>query len=121
MFVDKLPMKFSSTVYLSLLFWVGSTAAFAADNADQEQGVKVNGVVFNISKDRKIEKIGGVYNPEGLDKYVDRRLNEMNERLQTIETHIAESNTKLDKLAEQLSAAAAKDSVPPSSSDKPKS
>ncbi len=120
MFADNSRMKFSTVFYGVFIFFVGSAGAFAADNADQENGVKVNGVVFNISKDRKIEKVGGVYNPEGLDKYVDRKVTEMTERLQKIEAQIDESNKKLDKLTEQISLLSSKDLVSQSAQDKPK-
>ncbi len=103
MLADNLSMKIRPYYAAVLLCFTGiAPHASVADDARQEKGVKVNGVVFNIAKDRKIEKIGGVYNPEGIDKYVDRRFVEMTERLQKIELQLDETNKKLDIISTQL-------------------
>ncbi len=82
------------------LFLTGTL--YAADS-DQEQGVRHHGVVFNISKDRRIEKVGGIYEPEGLDKYVDRRMGEINARIDSLEAQVKETNSKIDQILKQLS------------------
>jgi len=39
------------------------------------------GVVRNIASDRKMEKIGGISEPEGLDKYIKRRMDALDSAL----------------------------------------
>ncbi len=97
---DNLSMKIQH--FILVLFLLVPAVSFAADDKKENESVKVNGIVFNIAKDRKIEKIGGVYEPEGIDKYVDRRMSEMTERLQRIEIQLDETNKKLDKVFTQL-------------------
>jgi len=79
-----------------------------AEEPSSDQGVKHNGVVFNIAKDRKIEKIGGIYEPEGVDKYVNRKINEVNDRIERLEVQVIDSNKKLDAILKQLADDAAK-------------
>lgn len=62
---------------------------------DERQGVVAGGVVHNIASDRKVEKIGGILQPEPLDSYLKRlfdnlskKLDLMDERLQNIEEAI---------------------------------
>lgn len=94
-------MKIQLLLLSSILLAVGPV--FANDDSDS---VKVNGVTFNIAKDRKIEKVGGIYEPEGIDKYVDRRVSELSDRLQQMEAKMNETNQKLDKITMQLTSQA---------------
>lgn len=61
--------------------------------AEEEAGVKVNGVSFNIASDRRIIKVGGVYQPEELDFYMKRRFDD----IQTQLAQIQESQKKLEE------------------------
>lgn len=71
--------------------------------AQEEEGeVRVNGVVFNIASDRRVEKVGGIYEPEGLDKYFKRYLVEMNARLDRMEAQIGTLNEKLDRISADI-------------------
>ena len=81
------------------------------DAADEDQkteigGVTAYGVIHNIAEDRKIEQIGGTYEPEGLDKYMKRkfdelgaRLDQMNHRIQNIETKISNLSTEVHTIS----------------------
>ncbi len=79
-----------------------SSFLHGAEDAAQEKGVTHNGIVFNIAKDRKIEKIGGLYEPEGIDKYVERKIDEVNVRIAVLEEKLNESNKKLDDILKNL-------------------
>ncbi len=103
---DKGKMKYSSCIPVFVLLALGISPVRGAAETQDENGVKVNGFTFNIAKDRKIEKVGGIYEPEGIDKYVERRMNEVAERMQRMEAQLDETNRKLDKLSLQLAAAA---------------
>lgn len=79
-----------------------SEPTLAGEEEKPAEGVRHQGIIFNIAKDRKIEKIGGIYEPEGLDKYVERRTDEVLRRMEKIESQLEETNHKLDQLAAQL-------------------
>jgi hypothetical protein len=67
----------------------------------QESGQKKYGVIFNIAEDRKVEKVGGIYEPEGLDKYVRRRFDAVDERLDSLEKMITDLKSELLKAIEE--------------------
>ncbi|MBI3306469.1 MAG: hypothetical protein HYZ84_01495 [Candidatus Omnitrophica bacterium] len=69
-----------------------SGTAYAVDDDDAESGVVRHGVTHNIAADRKVEKVGGIYEPEGLDKYLKRKFDELGE--------------KIDKLSQKVDALA---------------
>ena len=93
-----------------LLLLTGMIAAFsplcfsANETKTKDEGVTSHGVVFNIAKDRKVEKVGGLYEPEGLDKYVDRKVSELSERMARFEAQLDQTNSKLDEISKKLSA-----------------
>ena len=96
-------MKYLNISFLVMVLIVSSNA-WAADER-KEEGVKHNGVVFNIAKDRKVEKIGGIYEPEGLDKYVERRMNEVTEHMNRIEAQVEKISQKLEAMSASTSIA----------------
>jgi len=97
-----------------LVFVLCPREAFT-EPTDEERGVTHNGVVFNIAKDRKIERIGGLYEPEGIDKYFERKMDEVKVRIAGLEEKLNESNKKLDdiliKLELQKTVSESKDEV----------
>ena len=94
-------MKYIKIIFLAIGLMI-SVSAWAADQK-KEEGVKHNGVVFNIAKDRKVEKIGGIYEPEGLDKYVERRMNEVTEHMNRIEAQVEKISQKLEAMSASTS------------------
>lgn len=62
---------------------------------EESGGQKHNGVIYNIADDRQVEKVGGIYEPEGLDKYMKRRFDTMDAKLNDIQG-------QLEKMAEQM-------------------
>ena len=72
---------FLCSFFFFTLIFLGSPFCGYPQNGDEERGVKKYGVVQNIAEDRRVEKIGGTYEPEGLDKYLKRKLDELNKDL----------------------------------------
>jgi len=75
---------------------------------DGETGVKKYGVVHDIAEDRQINRVGGIYEPEGLDRYLKRKFDAlfekiggMESRLQKMETGISEVQQSLERLADE--------------------
>ena len=94
-------MKFKKIIFI-LIGVLVTANAFSAEEKDN--GVRVNGIAFNIAKDRKIEKIGGLYEPEGIDKYVERRMNQVSEEISKLDAKIEALNHKLEEISAKLSA-----------------
>lgn len=87
------------TVFSSSLYAYAEEEQNAAEPS--ETGVKSHGVVFNMASDRKIEKVGGIYQPEDLDKYVDRRIDEISEKIDKLQKQLDEATRALEKFAAQ--------------------
>lgn len=68
------------------------------DGSDDDVGIKKYGVVHNIAEDRKVEKVGGIYEPESLDKYLKRRLDDVNGRVNELSGKMDLLNQKIDSL-----------------------
>jgi len=71
----------------------------------EETGVKAAGVVFDINSDRKVEKIGGVVQPEPLDSYIKRLT-------QALSAQISKLDEKVDRIERKLDARLAAGSLP---------
>lgn len=97
------------------IFFMTGIAA-AADVSSEDQGVKKLGVVWNIAEDRRIENDGGLYQPEGLDKYMRRLVNELSERIDQLVRQNQVLEEKIDKLLQQNDALEKKISQLPSRS-----
>lgn len=74
---------------------------FATDVSREDQGVSKLGVTWNIAKDRRIENDGGLYQPEGLDKYMRRLIDELSARIDRLAEQNAVLEQKIDQLLEQ--------------------
>jgi hypothetical protein len=73
-----------------------------AQAEDEEGGQQKYGVIHNIADDRKVEKVGGIYEPEGIDKYMKRRFDAMDERLGAIEGQIAQISADVKDLGKKI-------------------
>ena len=62
----------------------------------EETGVKAAGVVFDINSDRKVEKIGGVVQPEPLDSYIKRLTQALSGQITQLDEKIERIEKKLD-------------------------
>ncbi len=104
-FSQKADIKKMIRKFRLLFFGSMFVLCFLASGYGQEEsetGVRHNGVVFNIAKDRRVEKVGGIYEPEGLDKYVDRRMSEISEKMQKLEGQVELLLKKLDEMNEKI-------------------
>ncbi len=64
----------------------GAAAPLQAE--EKENGVLAGGVVHNIASDRKVEKIGGILQPEPLDLYLKRLFLELSQQMTRIENRL---------------------------------
>ena len=63
---------------------------------DAVSGVKKYGIVHDVADDREFEKVGGIYQAEGLDKYVKKHFDDLSARLTEIDNKITAMQKKLD-------------------------
>ena len=76
-------------IFLTLLIFVLIPFSLADDNSkDTEQGVRVGGVVYDIAKDRKMDTIGGITQPEDLSKYVQRKVDGVNAQVNDLQNRL---------------------------------
>lgn len=66
--------------------------------SDKDVSVKKLGVSWNIAEDRKMERIGGIYEPEGLDKYMKRYFEQLSAKVD----QLTEQSKRLEKKIEEL-------------------
>lgn len=79
-------------------FMLGSlspSAAAVMEASDKDASVRKLGVAWNIAQDRKMENISGVYEPEGLDKYMKRYFDQLSSKMDQL-------SAKVDKLSAQV-------------------
>ncbi len=89
------------TVFLAAFLVAQSGILLAEDQMAQDSGIRKYGVVHNIADDRKVEKVGGIYEPEGLDKYLQRRLDDVTARLDEFSEKLNKIDQKLESLSLQ--------------------
>lgn len=77
----------------------GGASLFAADSGSDGEGVKKHGVVHNIAEDRRVEKVGGLYEPEGLDIYMKRHLDTLESQVRALEGKLETVNKKIDEVS----------------------
>jgi len=103
-------MKTFSLTMTAALFTAAILAASAPSFAEEE---KRYGVIYNIAEDRKVEKVGGIYEPEGIDKYMKRRFDVFDSKLDEINTKLAALDAKLEMaLAAKASEGKAQSATP---------
>jgi len=73
----------------------------AEDVSSEDQGVQKVGVSWNMAKDRKIENDGGLYQPEGLDKYMRRLVDELDAKVDQLIQQNGILEKKIDMLLQQ--------------------
>ena len=85
--------KACAVVFLSLL--IGVPFCGYAQTQDLDEGIEKVGVIHNIAGDRLVENVWGIYQPEGIDKYMKRRFDQ-------VEGDIAAVNAKLAAISKQI-------------------
>ena len=96
-------------IVLSLLVLLFPLAIQAQEQ--DEAGQRAFGVIHNIAEDRKIERVGGIYEPEGLDKYMKRRFDEVDARLNAIQGEVSQVLEKIGHLEKALQEKEAEEAV----------
>lgn len=71
--------------------------------SDGDQSVKKLGMAWNIAEDRKIENDGGIYQPEGLDKYMKRLIENLSAQIDQLDKQNQRLEKKVDSLIEKTS------------------
>jgi len=87
--------KFLTLVFCMTALYALSPLVLAEE---KDRGVTRYGVTYNIAEDREIEKIGGVYEPEGLDKYMKRKFDELSSNLQRLDARLAALETRFSEI-----------------------
>lgn len=89
---------------LALGLAVLAAGDLAAQEAEDEEtaGVTSHGVVHNIAEDRKVIRVGGRYEPEGLDFYIKRKFDDMTGRLSVMEGRLSSLEGKLEAIDASL-------------------
>ena len=80
------------------VFMLGSLAPSALavmEASEKDASVRKLGVSWNIAQDRKMENNGGIYEPEGLDKYMKRYFDDLSAKVEKL-------SAKIDKLSAQV-------------------
>lgn len=75
--------------------WAFQSIAEDVDTETEARGVQSHGVIHNIAKDRRVERIGGLYQPEGLDIYLKRHLD-------VIQTQMKQMENEMQQMREDL-------------------
>lgn len=95
MFYRKIAIFFVSWA----IFSQGSFQAMAATDAStKDVSVRKLGVAWNMAEDRKMENIGGMYEPEGLDKYMKRYFDQLSAKVD----QLIEQSKRLEKKVDEL-------------------
>ena len=89
-------------IFALMAFLLFSSAAYA----ESEGGVKEHGVIHNIAEDRKVEKIGGIYEPEALDKYLKRKFDDMSAQLTDMNQKLSSLSSEVKAVSDQVKALA---------------
>jgi len=69
--------------------------------SEKDSSVRKLGVAWNIADDRKMENSGGIYQPEGLDKYMKRYFEQFSAKID----QLVEQNNRLEKKIDELRSA----------------
>jgi len=75
---------------------------FSFNTFAQETGEQRYGVIQNIAEDRKVERVGGVYSPEGIDKYMKRRFDAIESQISELSAQMVSLQKSMEGLREEL-------------------
>ena len=94
----KMRLCFIETLILIVFVFVSHmNISQAQEDEEKESGVKRFGFVHNIAEDRQIERIGGIYQPEGLDKYMKRKFDAMTAKIDELEKKVDRLNDTVQR------------------------
>lgn len=69
---------------------------------ESSEGVTKFGVTHNVAPDREIVKVGGRYEPEGIDFYLKRKFDATDTRMVELINKLDEMDKRLKSLEEKL-------------------
>jgi hypothetical protein len=84
---------------IAAMLWAGSGLLWAEGEEGSREGVKKYGLVHNIAEDRRVEKVGGLYEPEGLDLYMKRHMDVLEEQIKGLKNKLDTMDRKLDEVS----------------------
>ena len=83
-----------------IVLWMSAPCLFAGEEvATKDESVKSLGVAWNMASDRKIENDGGLYQPEGLDKYMKRYFDQFNAKIDQLIERVDRLEKKIDAMS----------------------
>ena len=85
-------------VFGIICVWGSSRAMAEMDASGKDVSVRKLGVAWNIAEDRKMENISGIYEPEGLDKYMKRYFEQLSSKVD----QLIEQSNRLEKKVDEL-------------------
>ena len=100
-------------VFVCIMMFLGMTAqGLAADYSEKDVSVRKLGVAYNMADDRQMENIAGVYQPEGLDKYMKRYFDQLSSKIDSLSSKIDKLNEQVGQMSALLAKKDAAKSVP---------
>jgi len=94
--------RISLGIFLFILFCHCAFLVFAAEEEKDYSGVTSHGVIYNIAEDRKIAKVGAVSQPEGLDIYLKRHMDELSAQIKTLESKMESMQKDIQEIHESV-------------------
>lgn len=100
----------------SLFLWglvIGAALLISAQVWAQEGdgGQKKYGVIHNIAEDRLVERVGGIYEPEGIDKYMKRRFDDLAAQINRLDSRMAQMESQIARILQIAEAAVSEEDV----------
>lgn len=92
-------------IVIAASLWI-STQAWAQEG---DGGQKKYGVVHNIAEDRLVERVGGIYEPEGIDKYMKRRFDDLAAQINRLDSRMAQMESQIARILKIAEAAVSED------------
>lgn len=85
-------------LFLGMCLGGAFRAIAVMEASEKDQAVRKLGVSWNIAEDRKMENISGIYEPEGLDKYMKRYFEQLSAKVD----QLTDQNKRLEKKVDEL-------------------
>lgn len=85
--------------------------SFTTVSHAEDGGQKKYGVIHNIAEDRQVERVGGIYEPEGIDKYMKRRFDDLAAQINRLDSRMAQMETQIARILQIAEAAVSEEST----------
>lgn len=100
--VDRCLMALVVSLFLASGVFAEEEPAKSDTAGETDQGITKHGFVHNIAPDRRVEKVGGIYEPESLDKYIQRHMENLSKQVSDLDAKISRVETQLKEIAQLL-------------------